>query len=262
MPPLRALRLVPSRWLLHRPLPLPPPVLHPPSNHPLESQSRRLLSVAPPFLNSRPSSNGNATEGSVEDGQDRPSTSNSPLKLYNPLHLNLDLDFEKFEDFVQNELQPLLFRSKEQGPTWEISKNEKGIQRSFRFKGFKGCWDFMNVVAAKCKEEKHHPTWTNTYNKVVIQWTTHSLDALSEKDIKMAKFCDEQAIKFGELGQENEVKGCESYKQGRKEGEARSIYNVGFYNNRSRRILYLANSPDAVDGSVRFKFGDVHQESS
>ena len=36
----------------------------------------------------------------------------------------------------------------------------------------------------------HHPEWSNVYNKVNITLTTHSKNALTSKDIKMAKICD------------------------------------------------------------------------
>lgn len=73
----------------------------------------------------------------------------------------------------------------------------------------------MNAIAAKCKQERHHPEWVNVglltslpyisfsplqtsntpqiYNKVFIRWTTHDLPGLTATDILMATFCDEQA---------------------------------------------------------------------
>lgn len=57
----------------------------------------------------------------------------------------------------------------------------------------------MNSVAAECKKAKHHPEWSNVYNKTHIRWTTHSPEGLSSKDLGMARFCDEAAREFGEL---------------------------------------------------------------
>jgi 4a-hydroxytetrahydrobiopterin dehydratase len=37
------------------------------------------------------------------------------------------------------------------------------------------------------------------YNTTFIRWTTHSPSGLSEKDVVMARFCDEQAAICGEL---------------------------------------------------------------
>ena len=57
----------------------------------------------------------------------------------------------------------------------------------------------MNTVAAECKTQKHHPEWTNVYNKTHIRWTTHNPEGLSGRDIRMARFCDEVGEKGGEL---------------------------------------------------------------
>lgn len=67
--------------------------------------------------------------------------------------------------------------------------------------------DFMNTVAAECKKTKHHPEWTNVYNRTHIRWTTHNPEGLSSKDTGMASFCDEAAAGAGELAdQGDEVK--------------------------------------------------------
>lgn len=58
--------------------------------------------------------------------------------------------------------------------------------------------EFMNIVAAECAVKKHHPEWSNVYNTTFIRWTTHSPPGLSEKDVAMARYCDEQAGICGE----------------------------------------------------------------
>lgn len=40
------------------------------------------------------------------------------------------------------------------------------------------------------------------YNTTFIRWTTHSPRGLSEKDVQMARFCDVQAVKYGEVVEE------------------------------------------------------------
>lgn len=37
------------------------------------------------------------------------------------------------------------------------------------------------------------------YNTAFIRWTTHSPPGLSEKDVAMARYCDEQARACGEV---------------------------------------------------------------
>jgi len=57
----------------------------------------------------------------------------------------------------------------------------------------------MDTVASECVVQKHHPEWSNVYNTTFIRWTTHSPPGLSEKDVLMARFCDEIAGKCGEV---------------------------------------------------------------
>ncbi len=53
----------------------------------------------------------------------------------------------------------------------------------------------MNVVAAECKVQKHHPEWSNVYNKVEITLSTHEAKGLTERDVKLATFISAAAAK-------------------------------------------------------------------
>jgi len=57
----------------------------------------------------------------------------------------------------------------------------------------------MNNVAEKCITTKHHPEWSNKYNVTKIRWTTHVPQGISEKDVEMARYCDEIAVQHGEV---------------------------------------------------------------
>ncbi|KAG9231699.1 transcriptional coactivator/pterin dehydratase [Amylocarpus encephaloides] len=95
-----------------------------------------------------------------------------------------------------------LLKSEGQGGRWTLIESGKGIERRFRFKGFKKCWGFMGTVAQECIVQKHHPEWSNVYNTTFMRWTTHSPPGLSAKDVLMARFCDEAAATFGEVYEE------------------------------------------------------------
>jgi len=60
---------------------------------------------------------------------------------------------------------------------------------------------FMNDVAAQCKTYKHHPEWSNVYNKVFVRWTTHTPRGLSTGDLTLADVCD----KFASRDESKEV---------------------------------------------------------
>lgn len=55
----------------------------------------------------------------------------------------------------------------------------------------------MSLVADECKVKKHHPSWSNMYNTVSVEWTTHKPEGLSIKDVDMAEFCDRKAAEIG-----------------------------------------------------------------
>ena len=82
-------------------------------------------------------------------------------------------------------------------PAWQLTESRKGIRRQFTFPNFGKGWKFMSLVAEECKAKKHHPSWSNLYNQVTIEWTTHKPEGLSIKDVEMAEFCDLKASEVG-----------------------------------------------------------------
>ena len=49
----------------------------------------------------------------------------------------------------------------------------------------------MTRVALEAEKADHHPTWTNTYNKVEIWLNTHDAgDVVTDKDHALAKKID------------------------------------------------------------------------
>ncbi|HEY8963183.1 MAG TPA: 4a-hydroxytetrahydrobiopterin dehydratase [Alphaproteobacteria bacterium] len=80
---------------------------------------------------------------------------------------------------------------------WTTIDGRDAISKSFKFKNFNEAWGFMNRVAMQAEKWNHHPEWFNVYNKVDVTLTTHDAGGLSEKDIKLATFMDQAAIKAG-----------------------------------------------------------------
>jgi 4a-hydroxytetrahydrobiopterin dehydratase len=65
------------------------------------------------------------------------------------------------------------------------------LYRKFEFEDFKQAFDFMSKVAAAADKMDHHPTWTNTYNKVEIWLSTHGAgDSITDKDRQLAAEID------------------------------------------------------------------------
>ena len=77
--------------------------------------------------------------------------------------------------------------------SWKVSDDgREAITKEFEFSDFKSAFSFMTQVALKAEELGHHPEWFNVYNKVTITLTTHDIQGLSEKDIKLGKYIDNQ----------------------------------------------------------------------
>lgn len=73
---------------------------------------------------------------------------------------------------------------------WKETNNK--LYKSFTFKDFSEAFSFMTRVALVAEKMNHHPTWTNTYNKVEIWLNTHDAgDVVTEKDKKLAGEIDQ-----------------------------------------------------------------------
>ena len=75
-------------------------------------------------------------------------------------------------------------------PDWQLRADRDAIARSFVFKDFNSAFSFMAKIALKAEAMNHHPEWSNVYNRLEIVLTSHDVDGLSERDVKLAEFID------------------------------------------------------------------------
>jgi 4a-hydroxytetrahydrobiopterin dehydratase len=73
-------------------------------------------------------------------------------------------------------------------PEWTLSNNK--LRREFVLSDFNAAFGFMTRVALVAEAMGHHPEWSNVWNRVVIELTTHDLSGLSSLDVQMAKRID------------------------------------------------------------------------
>jgi 4a-hydroxytetrahydrobiopterin dehydratase len=75
---------------------------------------------------------------------------------------------------------------------WTEDKNR--LVKTFTFKDFSEAFGFMTRVALIAEKMNHHPTWTNTWNQVSFQLSTHDAgNVVTEKDKKLAAEIDKVA---------------------------------------------------------------------
>lgn len=68
---------------------------------------------------------------------------------------------------------------------WAV-KDDKELERKFKFKDFKGAMSFVNKVAEIAEQEGHHPDIEISYNRVEIELSTHAIGGLSTNDFILA----------------------------------------------------------------------------
>ena len=71
---------------------------------------------------------------------------------------------------------------------WELSDDR--LRRQWQFKDFSEAFAFMTRVAMLAETKQHHPNWSNVYNRVTIELTTHDLGGLSNLDAELAQSID------------------------------------------------------------------------
>ena len=67
---------------------------------------------------------------------------------------------------------------------WHLH-NDK-LQRQFVFADFVEAYGFMSRVALLAEAMDHHPEWSNVYNRVEINLTTHDPGGISQRDFTLA----------------------------------------------------------------------------
>ncbi len=69
--------------------------------------------------------------------------------------------------------------------------NRSCLRKTFLFKDFSAAFSFMTQVALLAEKHDHHPLWTNVWNKVEIELSTHSAgNVVTDKDRSLAAAID------------------------------------------------------------------------
>ena len=64
------------------------------------------------------------------------------------------------------------------------------IHREITFGNFIEAFSFMTAVAFEAEKMDHHPDWTNAYNKVSINLSTHMPKGITHNDLELASKID------------------------------------------------------------------------
>jgi 4a-hydroxytetrahydrobiopterin dehydratase len=69
-------------------------------------------------------------------------------------------------------------------PLWKPRAGK--LRREFVFADFPEAFAFMTRVALLAEKADHHPDWSNSWNKVVIELTSHDAGGLTQRDLDLA----------------------------------------------------------------------------
>jgi len=71
---------------------------------------------------------------------------------------------------------------------WKIVDNQ--LSKEFKFKGFIQAFGFMTEEAITAETMDHHPEWSNVYNRVIVNLSTHSEGGITILDKELAMKID------------------------------------------------------------------------
>ena len=64
------------------------------------------------------------------------------------------------------------------------------LHKQYQFKNFVEAFGFMASAALVAESMNHHPEWFNVYHKVVVDLVTHSVGAISNLDVELARMME------------------------------------------------------------------------
>jgi len=78
-------------------------------------------------------------------------------------------------------------------PGWALAAGK--LHKAFVFGDFVEAWGFMSGVALVAEAMGHHPEWSNAWNRVTVDLTTHDAGGLSALDFDLAARMDALAAR-------------------------------------------------------------------
>lgn len=79
-------------------------------------------------------------------------------------------------------------------PGWTLAEGK--LHREYRFADFVHAFGFMAAAATIAESMQHHPDWSNVYNRVTVDLSTHDAGGVTAKDLQLAEKFEEIARKL------------------------------------------------------------------
>ena len=79
---------------------------------------------------------------------------------------------------------------------WEVVDGK--LHREFTFADFVEAFGFMAEVALVAEKMDHHPDWSNSWNRVTVDLSSHDVGRLTDRDVRLATRMGELAAGRGD----------------------------------------------------------------
>ena len=79
---------------------------------------------------------------------------------------------------------------------WSLEQSK--LHRKFEFTDFVQAISFMTTAAFSIEKLNHHPEWSNVYNRVVVDLTTHDSGGITKNDVELAQVLNRTAGQFAQ----------------------------------------------------------------
>jgi 4a-hydroxytetrahydrobiopterin dehydratase len=88
------------------------------------------------------------------------------------------------------EVQAMVAKS----PGWSVKDGK--LHREYKFPDFAHAFGMMATAAPAIEKMDHHPEWSNVYNRVTVDLSTHDAGGITQKDFDLAALLEGIAKKL------------------------------------------------------------------
>ena len=79
-------------------------------------------------------------------------------------------------------------------PGWTLAAGK--LHREYKFSDFIHAFGFMATAALAIQQMGHHPEWSNVYNRVTVDLTTHDSGGITANDTALAAVLELIALRM------------------------------------------------------------------